>query len=84
MFSNLNFHKIVKVKRNLNENVMIRKLQFFIPTKNLIKMFKAPTLPPTKRKSCDNPTFELSLERYENKDVDVLGDLGGSKRKTFS
>ena len=29
---------------------MIRKLQFFIPTKNLIKMFKAPTLPPTKKK----------------------------------
>ena len=28
---------------------MIRKLQFFIPTKNLIKMFKAPTLPPTKK-----------------------------------
>ena len=84
MFSNLNCYKIVKVKRRLNENVMNRKLQFFIPTKNLIKMFKAPTLPPTKRKSCDNPTFELSLERYENKDVDVLGDLGGSKRKTFS
>ena len=84
MFSNLNFHKIVKVKRNLNENVMIRKLQFLIPTKNLIKMFKAPTLPPSKRKSCDNPTFDFSLERYENKDLDVLGDAGESKRKTFS
>ena len=48
MFSNLNCYKIVKVKRKLNENVMIRKLQFFIPTKNLIKMFKAPTLPPKK------------------------------------
>ena len=84
MFSNLNFHKIVKVKRNLNENVMIRKLQFLIPTKNLIKMFKAPTLPPSKRKSCDNPTFDFSLERYEKKDLDVLGDAGESKRETFS
>ena len=72
MFSNLNCYKIVEVQRKLNQNVMIRKLQFFIPTKNLIKMFKAPTLPPAKRKSCDNPTFELSLERYENKDLDVL------------
>ena len=84
MFSNLNFYKIVKVKRNLNENVMIRKLQFLIPTKNLIKMFKAPTLPRSKRKSCDNPTFDLSLERYGNKDLDILGDVGESKRKTFS
>ena len=49
MFSDLNFYKIVKVKRKVNENVMIRILQFFIPTKNLIKMFKAPTLPPTKK-----------------------------------
>ena len=29
--SDLNFYKIVKVKRKVNENVMIRKLQFFIP-----------------------------------------------------
>ena len=49
MFSDLNFYKIVKGKRKLNENVMIRILQFFIPTKNLIKMFKAPTLPPAKK-----------------------------------
>ena len=84
MFSNLTFYKILKVKRNLNENMMIRKLRFFIPTKNLIKMFKAPNLPPAKRKSCDNPTFDLSLERYENKDLDVLGDEGESKRKTYS
>ena len=28
---------------------MIRILQFFIPTKNLIKIFKAPTLPPAKK-----------------------------------
>ena len=84
MFSNLNFYEIVKVKRKLNANVMIRKLQFFIPTKNLIKMFKALTLSPAKRKSCDNPAFDLSLKRYENKDLDVLGDVGESKRKTFS
>ena len=84
MFSNLNFYKIVKVKRKLHGNVMIRKLQFFIQTKNLIKMFKAPTLPPAKKRSCDNRTFDLSLERYENKDLDVLGDAGESKRKTFS
>ena len=83
-FSDLNFYKIVKIKRKVNENVMIRILQFFIPTKNLIKMFKAPTLPPAKRKSCDNPTFDLSLERYENKDLDVLRDVGESKCKTFS
>ena len=48
MFSDLNFYKIVKVKRKVNENVMIRILQFFIPTENLIKTFKAPTLPPKK------------------------------------
>ena len=48
MFSDLNFYKIVKVKRKVNENVMIRILQFFLPTKNLIKMFKAQTLPPKK------------------------------------
>ena len=47
-------------------------------------MFKAPTLPPAKRKSCDNLTFDFSLERYKNKDLDVLGDVGESKRKTFS
>ena len=40
MLSDLNFYKIAKVKRKVNENVMIRILQFFIPTKNLIKMFK--------------------------------------------
>ena len=50
MFSDLNFYKVVKVKGKVNENVMIRILPFFIPTKNLIKMFKAPTLPPTKKK----------------------------------
>ena len=71
MFSDLNFYKVVKVKGKVNENVMIRILPFFIPTKNLIKMFKAPTLPPTKKKACDNPTFDLSLEKYENKDLDV-------------
>ena len=49
MFSDLNFYKIVKVKRKVNENVMIRILQFFIPTKNLVKMFEAPTLPPAKK-----------------------------------
>ena len=84
MFSDLNFYKIVKVKRKVNENVMIRIIHFFIPTKNLIKMFKAPTLPPAKKKSCDNPTFDLSLERYENKNLNVLGDIGESKPKTFS
>ena len=65
---------------------MIRKLQFFIPEsqKNLIKMFKARTSPPAKKKSCNKPTFDLSLERYENEDLDVLGDVGESKSKTFS
>ena len=53
-------------------------------TKNLIKMFKAPTLPPAKKKSCNKPTFDLSLERFENEDLDVLGDVGESKSKTFS
>ena len=48
MFSNLNFYKIVKVKGKVNENVMIRIIQFFVPTKNLIKMFNALTLPPKK------------------------------------
>ena len=49
MFSDLNFYKIVKVKRKVNVNVMIRILQFFILTKNLIKMFKATTLPTAKK-----------------------------------
>ena len=84
MFSDLNFYKIVIVKRKVNENVKIRIVQFFIPTKNLIKMFKAPTLSSAKRKSCNNPTFDLFLERYENKDLDVLADVGEPKRKTFS
>ena len=47
-------------------------------------MFKAPTLPPAKKKSCDKPTFDLPLESYENEDLDVLGDAGESKHKTFS
>ena len=47
-------------------------------------MFKVPTLPPVKKKSCNKPTFDLSLERYENEDLDVFGDVGESKRKTFS
>ena len=47
-------------------------------------MFKAPTLPPAKKKSCNKLTFGLALERYENEDLDVLGDVGESKRKTFS
>ena len=68
----------MKVKRKLHGNVNIRKLQFFIQTKKLIKMFKAPTLPLAKRKPCDNATFDLSLERYENKHLDVLGDAGES------
>ena len=50
MFSDLNFHEIVKVKRKVDVNVTIRILQFFILTKNLIKMFKAPTLPPAKKR----------------------------------
>ena len=47
-------------------------------------MFKAPTLPPVKKKSCNKPIFDLSVERYENEDLDVLGDVGESKGKTFS
>ena len=49
-------------------------------------MFKAPTLPPAKKKkSCNKPIFDLSLERYENEDLDVLvGYVGESKRKIFS
>ena len=47
-------------------------------------MFKVPTLPPAKKKSCNKPTFDLSLERYEKENLDVLGDVGESKPKTFS
>ena len=39
----------MKLKRKVNENLMIRILQFFTPTKNLIKMFKTPTLLPAKK-----------------------------------
>ena len=49
MLNDFNFNKIVKVKRKVNVNVMIRILQFFVLTKNLIKMFKVPTLPPAKK-----------------------------------
>ena len=47
-------------------------------------MFKAPTLPPVKESPAINQQFDLSLERYENKDLDILGDVGESERKTFS
>ena len=43
---------------------MIRILPFFIPTKNLNKMFKAPTLPPVKKSPAITRTFDLSLEKY--------------------
>ena len=33
-------------------------------------MFKALTLPSAKEKSCNKSTFDLSFERYENKDID--------------
>ena len=48
-------------------------------------MFKVLALVPAKKKiSCNKSTFDLSLERYENEDLDVLGDVGESKRETFS
>ena len=67
MFSDLNFYKIVKVKRKVNENVMIRILQFFIPTKNLIKMFKTPTLPQAKKSP--------AITRYLIYHFKVMGQL---------
>ena len=69
MFSDLNFYEIVKVKRKVNENVMNRILQFFIPTKNLIKIFQATTLPPTKK----SPATTLHL----------IYHLKGMKRRTL-
>ena len=68
----------------LRNNQPVHKALIMKQKSNLIKMFKAPTLPPAKKKSCNKPTFDLSLERYENEDLDVLGDVGESKRKTFS
>ena len=67
MFSDLNFYKIVKIKRKVNENVMIRILQFFIPTKNLIKMFKTPTLPQAKKSP--------AITRYLIYHFKVMGQL---------
>ena len=32
-------------------------------------MFKEPILPPTKKNSYNKPTFDLSLESYENEDL---------------
>ena len=55
---------------------------FYTRVTKKFKMFKAPTLPPAKKRSCNKSTFYLSLERYENKDIDVLGDVGESKRET--
>ena len=49
-----------------------------------MKMFKVLTLLPAKKKSCNKPTFDLSPESYENEELDVLGDVGESKRETFS
>ena len=43
-------------------------------------MFKASTLSPAKK----NPAINRHLTWYENEDLDVLGDVGESKRKTFS
>ena len=64
MFSDLNLYKILKVKRKVNENVMIKNYNFLYQIKkNSIKMLKAPTLPPAKKKSCNKPTFDLSLEK---------------------
>ena len=36
-------------------------------------MFKAPTLPPAKKKKSNKLTHDLLLERYENEDLDVFG-----------
>ena len=46
-------------------------------------MFKAPTLP-WQKKWWNKSTFYLPLERYENENLDVLRDVGDSKRKKFS
>ena len=45
-------------------------------------MLQASTLTPAK-KSYNKTTFHLLLERYGNKDLDALGDVGESKRETF-
>ena len=82
MFSDLSFYKIVKVKRKVCDDQKIA-IFYIIVTKKLIKMFKAPTLPPVK-KPCNKPTFDLSPERYESEDLGVLGDVVESKRKPFS
>ena len=82
MFSDLNFYKILKVKRKVNKNVMIKNYNFLCQIKkNLIKMLKAPTLPPAKKSPVINPHL---IYRLKNEDLDVLGDVGESKRKTFS
>ena len=62
VFSNLYFYKIVKVKRKLHGNVMIKKLQFFIQTKNLIMMFKARTLTPAKKGPAITPHLIYHLK----------------------
>ena len=52
MFSDLNFFKIVEVKRKVNENGWSENYNFLHQSnkkKKLIKMFKAPTLPPAKK-----------------------------------
>ena len=37
-----------------------------------------------KNNSSNKTTFDLLLERYGNEALDVLGDVGESKRETFS
>ena len=66
----------MKVQREVNENVMIRKLKFLYESKK--KYFNQDVQstdlpPPQKKNSCNKLTLDLLLERYENQDLDVFG-----------
>ena len=47
-------------------------------------MFKAPTLPPAKKSPAITRHLIYHLKSMKTRDLDVLGDVGESKRKTFS
>ena len=73
--SDLRFYKIAKVKREVNENVMLKKLQFLYKSNR--KFFESICLKRRlylpQKKNCNKLAHDLLLQRYENEDLDVFG-----------
>ena len=73
--SDLKYYKIVKVQREVEENVMIRKLKFLYESnkKYFNQDVQSTDFTSPLKNSCNKLTLDLLLERYENKDLDVFG-----------